>query len=241
LEPILRNVASDGFAHPTGELVGDIIEMRRYAPGDPLNRILWRTYARTRQLHVREPERSIAPLPSSSVYFVAGPEDERSAELVRTLIEDGMLGDEIIFGADGADAPAFTTDGALQLLVNSAHYRADGGAGLAAFARTVQGGPAGRCLVFLPGVRGPWSTALDAFVSLLPMAPTFLVTVDGDVSGRSRVERWFWTEDEAETPNLDCLPDLHRRLEEMGGPVQVVHAGAGRTLTRQEIAAMGHP
>src|SRR5262249_49341160 len=55
---LLRSVATgDDVPHPAGRPAGDRIDLRRYAPGDPMRLILWKVYARTRQTVVRTPER----------------------------------------------------------------------------------------------------------------------------------------------------------------------------------------
>ena len=43
----------DAFSHPSGRADGDLVEMRRYAHGDSMRHILWKTFARTRRLLVR--------------------------------------------------------------------------------------------------------------------------------------------------------------------------------------------
>ncbi|MCK5797062.1 MAG: DUF58 domain-containing protein, partial [Deltaproteobacteria bacterium] len=85
-------VGGEGLSHPLGPPEGERLDMRRYAPGDPLRFILWKAFARTRQLLVRAPERAIAPSPSVMAYFVAGPEDEATAAMARFFIEAGLLG-----------------------------------------------------------------------------------------------------------------------------------------------------
>src|SRR4029077_19754465 len=45
--------SGDAFSHPDGKPEGDLIEMRRYVPGDPLKLVLWKLYARSGQLLVR--------------------------------------------------------------------------------------------------------------------------------------------------------------------------------------------
>ena len=47
--------------HPMGKPYGDRVDMRNYAPGDPVRYILWKTYARTGELVVRTPERALQP------------------------------------------------------------------------------------------------------------------------------------------------------------------------------------
>jgi len=70
-----RMTSGDGESNPTGEPVGDYIEMRRYSPGDSPKLLLWKVYARTRKLLVRVPERAVTPQPRTCAYLVPGPHD----------------------------------------------------------------------------------------------------------------------------------------------------------------------
>ena len=67
IEAMLRQGDGDGFSRPDGQPVGDLIEMRRYGPGDPIRLILW---SRENPPSDRTPERAVAP---TAAYFLAGP------------------------------------------------------------------------------------------------------------------------------------------------------------------------
>ena len=59
--PLLHSLtAEDGLPRQSGEPVGDRMEIRPYVAGDSVRDILWKNYARTRQLNVRLRERSVA-------------------------------------------------------------------------------------------------------------------------------------------------------------------------------------
>ena len=47
--------------------------MRAYGHGDPMRHVLWKTFARSRRLLVRMPERAIAPSPTTVAFLIAGP------------------------------------------------------------------------------------------------------------------------------------------------------------------------
>ncbi|CAN0340277.1 unnamed protein product, partial [Phaeothamnion confervicola] len=53
----------EDIADPMGEPIGDRMDMRRYAAGDPPRFILWKVYARSGKLMVRIPERALSPVP----------------------------------------------------------------------------------------------------------------------------------------------------------------------------------
>lgn len=118
--PILQSLASaEGLSHPHGAPEGDRIEIRRYAPGDPVRNILWKTFARTRQLNVRTPERSIAQSRRTVVYLLTGPRDEPAAAALRLALEQKLLGERFILGADGSNESATELDPALRLIARS--------------------------------------------------------------------------------------------------------------------------
>ncbi len=149
------------------------------------------------------------------------------------------MGDDIVFGADGADAPALTVPDALELLIDSAGQRHAGGAGLASFLTQVDGTQLSSCVVFLPGQDGPWLGHLESFVRALPSPPTFLVTTDGRLGPRlGRRERWL-RRPQADAPgDISNIPDLVDRLTRMGGQVTVIHRASGRVLTTSDLEAL---
>ncbi len=239
LAPAIRRADGDGFGHPSGEPDGDLVEMRRYGPGDPLRLVLWKAFARSRQLLVRTPERALAPEPSVAAYFVAGPGDEPSASVARTCLESGLLGDDLVFGADGTEVPVHTVAGALESLIDSVEHRHAGGAGLARFLTQVDRAQLGSCVVFLPGEEGPWLARLESFVQALPASPTFLVSTDGRLGRRpGRAERWLRQPPVDAPADISEIPELVDTLRRMGGQVLVVHRTSGRVLTAGELEAL---
>lgn len=239
LAAAIRHAAGDGHAHPTGEVEGDRVEMRRYAPGDPMRMILWKAYARSRRLLVRMPERAVAPQPSTVAYFVAGPGDEPSASVARTFVEAGLLGPDFTFGADGRATPATTPAEAVDAIVSSVAHRDEGGAGLARFAEAVPRERLGRCIVFVPGEAGPWQAHLARFVQSLPAPPVLIASADGVLA---RDTRWSWLRQPAPEAgaNLRGLPSLYDALRALDASVSVVHRSGGRVLAEAEIDSLRH-
>lgn len=238
LTAAIRNAAGDGHAHPSGEVDGDLVEMRRYGPGDPVRLILWKAYARSRRLLVRMPERAVAPQPSTVAYFVAGFGDEPSASVARTFVEAGLLGPDFTFGADGSPEPANTPEGALAAIIGAVHHRSAGGEGLAPFAAAVPRERLGRCIVFVPGEPGPWQARLAAFVSSLPAPPTVIASADGVLGPTGR--RWWRQPAPDAGHDLRALPGLYDALRRSNVPVKVVHRSAGRVLAEAEVDALRH-
>lgn len=167
------------LAHPEGSPDGERLDIRAYAPGDPIKYVLWSVFARTRQLVIRTPERALSAARKTLAYLVAGPGDEPAAGAARVAVDAGALGGDWAFGADGVAEPASTKEAALEALSRSAHApREQAGRGLSAFVRAAAAGSAGRALVFVPGKPGPW---LDGVLSAAAHLPP-------DTSGRVPLE-----------------------------------------------------
>lgn len=105
---------------PIGEVNGDLVELRRYENGDPLKLVMWRVYARNRQLVVRSPERALSERKDLVVYFIAHPSDEPSASTARAYLEAGLLGDDFLFIADGCQRAVSHSDEVMNQLLSSA-------------------------------------------------------------------------------------------------------------------------
>lgn len=157
IEVIRGMSGGDDISHPEGPAEGDPYDMRHYNPGDPIRFVLWKVFAKSRDLVIRTPERAISPARQTVAYMVASKADEPAAGAARVAVDGGALGREWVLGADGSTTKAKTKDQALDLLVGSA--KADekkGGAGLAEFLTNVSVGSVGRAVVFVPGRPGPW-------------------------------------------------------------------------------------
>lgn len=155
---VVRSIAGgDATAHPDGPPDGERADMRHYNPGDPIKFILWKVFARSRQLVVRTPERAISPVRQTVAYLVSGDGDEPAAGAARVAVDSGALGGEWVLGADGNDVNAKTSTQALEVLARSANTpREMGGAGLSTFLSKATTGGVGRAVVFVPARPGPW-------------------------------------------------------------------------------------
>lgn len=235
----IRHAGGDGWSHPEGEPIGEYIEMRRYAHGDPLRLVLWKTFARTRRLLVRTPERAIAPQPSTVAYFVSGEGDEPSASTARAFLDHGLLGEDFLFFADGAQQVAADPGGALEALIDSVHFRDRGGEGLAGMAARVDRVKLANCVLFVPGRPGPWIDRVQTVARMLPAPPTIIMGVDGEVveSPKSRLVR-FLREPPPPDAALQALPQLYDALRGLRGPVRIVHRPTGRLMRPNEIEAL---
>lgn len=235
----LRHSSGDGYSHPSGKPVGEMIEMRRYSAGDPLRFVLWKAYARTRKLLVRTPERALMPQPSAVGYFVAGERDEPTASTTRYFLERGLLGQSFSFVADGAPGIATNTADALEAVIDSVHHRAHGGEGLDRLAAAVDPRQLGHCVFFVPASDGPWLDRLAAFSRTLPAPPSIVLAVDDELEPPSRggTRRW-WQEAPTVSRELSKLPALYDRLRATGGEVRIVHRPTGRLIGPVELDAL---
>jgi hypothetical protein len=218
-------------ANPAGRAEGDLVEMRQYAYGDSMRHGLWQTYARTRKLLVRMPERALAPGPVSVAFFVAGPEDEASAGAARLYLEAGLLGSDLLFGADGAAAPARSARDAVEQLVDSKTKRAEGGESLDSVAAQMDPNRLTACLLFVPPVDGAWRGRVVEFVRRHRLNASVIIGVDGagEVAGtQGRLQSFLF---EAPTETLGARPELEKlraALESEGLPTSVLHRGTGQ-------------
>lgn len=182
--------SGEEMPHPAGELVGDRLEIRRYAPGDPVRHILWKAFARTRDLYVRTPERSLADARRTLAYLVTDAEDEAAAAALRMTLQSGALGDDWAVGADGVDAVAEELGAALALIARSGNVAAreqGRAAGLEAFLRESARGNT-RCVVFAPASSGAWLETALAALARWP-GTRFVLAADG-VARREPVPVW---------------------------------------------------
>lgn len=246
LTTILRQTSGEALSHPAGEPQGEYIEMRRYQPGDPVRMIVWKAYARSRRLLVRVPERAISPTPSAVAALVAGPGDEPAASVARMFLEQGLLGADFVFTADGAPRPVSNPGEALEAIIDSAHHRADGGAGLEQLLTEVPPAQLARCLIFAPGAPGPWLDRVAAFIARLPAAPTLVLAVDevprGAEPGRlGRLGRLMVAEPTPEAERrarLAALAPVYAGLQAAGAHVILLHRPSGRALEGAQLEAL---
>jgi hypothetical protein len=207
--------------------------MRAYGHGDPMRHVLWKTFARSRRLLVRMPERAIAPSPTTVAFLVAGPGDEPSCGTARLYLERNLFGTDFLFGADGAAAPAKDRDTALDQIIDSA--QAEGGVALDVLGKNIDPMRLASCVVFAPAVDGPWRERVVQFAARLPAPPTVVIGVDGvpPSAPRSRLSRLLVrkaADGDRDGRALAGVPRLREELEASGLRVQIVHRSTGQVL-----------
>ena len=155
---VVRSLAGgDALSHPDGSPEGERIDLRRYVPGDPIRFILWKVFAKTRELIIRTPERALSSARQTVAYLVAGHGDEAAAGAARVAVDVGALGGEWVFGADGVPGGARSRSEAMEALARSSDTpEQDTGHGLGGFLKESVPAGTGRAVVFVPGRPGPW-------------------------------------------------------------------------------------
>ena len=101
---------------------GDYYDLKPYYPGDNINKIVWKVYARSGELVTRVPEQTVSPETQTVIYVVARPGDDlvcantlgylELLERYRISFKVGCYG--------SSNLPALTHSEARELLVNSA-------------------------------------------------------------------------------------------------------------------------
>jgi uncharacterized protein (DUF58 family) len=234
-----RFLGGDALSWPSGPAEGELIEMRRYAHGDPLRYVLWKAFARTRKLLVRTAERAITPLPSALAYFVPGPEDEPAASAARYFVEEGLLGDQFLFGAEGSTEPATDPAEALQQIVRSVRHRDRGGEGLERFLASFEEGRRRSCLLFVPPVAGPWLDRVVRAARYVPGARVITAVDSSPVApSPSGWRRWLFAESADGQVSRRALGRVLQRLAGAGFEVHVLHRPSGELLGQQQLQAL---
>jgi hypothetical protein len=239
---IVRSVADgDANPHPRGALDGDRFDMRHYSPGDPLRFVLWKVFAKSRDLMVRTPERALSPARQTAAYVVAGQGDEPAAGSARAALEAGAFGQEWVLGADGVDTYAKSKAEALELLSCSGTAKEeDFGAGLQAFLQKASRGGVGRAVVFVPAFDGPWvPRVLVAVQQRATYGVSFMICADAVVQPERRgfVSRLLWKQAPG-VPGARSMAELKqllKRLQRANATCMVIDRQRGQVFSAQHL------
>jgi len=178
--PILRSLtAEDGIPNPSGSPEGDRMEIRPYVPGDSVRNIMWKTFAKSRQLNVRLAEKSVFQSTRTLAYLLSGKNDEAAAAVARTALESGALGDEWIFSADGTETGCTELDPALLAIAKSRSLLEPLEYGLDNFLRRYGSQGDSRCIIFAAAENAPWINKLNTTHSLFRGKFTLIMATDG--------------------------------------------------------------
>ncbi len=222
------NNPTDVTPHPSGNSEGDLAEFRRYGAGDPLKRIVWKAFARTRQVIVRNPEKANSPTTKRHMYFVAGAGDEATASIARGVLEH-QTREDFLFAADGSESPISTVTEGLEYLARSEQFREQGAEGLERFFKIMEPG-ASCCVLFLPLQAGTW---VDRVVDQLYRSSVqcqVIIGTDG-ITERcpSFASRLVW-KCRPVWPDKNHVRQIHDRVAATGASVCVVDRSTGEQL-----------
>ena len=187
--PLLRSLtAGDGIPDPAGGPEGDRMEIRPYSPGDSVKNILWKVFARSRQLNVRLAEKSVLHSTRTLAYFLSSAGDEAAAAVARVALESGALGEDWQFGADGSSDICTDLTTALQALARSRALDEPLPYGLDHFLQQNRQ-PGAHCIVFAAAEQAPWLAPLKQTIARHRGQFSLVLATDGIQDSASR--RWW--------------------------------------------------
>ena len=256
--PVIQPIAAaEGLPHPMGAPEGDRMEIRRYVPGDSVRDILWKTFARTRQLNVRTPEKSIDRSRKTVAYLLTGAGDEAAAAAARVALESQVLGAGWLFGADGTAEPADSLEAALEAIARSGSYRyngngaaangngaagtGDGAGGLASFLDRQAAGGDTHCMVFAPALPGAWAAGALTATRNFPGAVSFVLGTDGVAPGGALPlwRRLLFIEPERRGITTEELSEIMGLFTRSGRSALVVDRATGRAFSGHGSRGLG--
>ena len=233
---------ADGIPDPTGLPEGDRMEVRRYVPGDSARHIMWNWYAKTRQLVVRMPERSLDRSRRVVAYLVCGDGDEPAAAVARVALEQNALGPNWLFGADGTSGACDSLEPALRAICRSgslpeAH---EPHCGLREFLRDPAVSGDSHCVVFAPASGGPWLQAALEILRERRGALSFVIATDGIARRRARPrwQRLLLVEEPPSGSPADQLALLAAQLVRAGARVLIADRPTGRYYEESRVHAL---
>ena len=178
--PRLRSMtAEDGIPDPTGNPEGDRMEIRRYAPGDSVRDIMWKAYARSGQLNVRLAEKSVFHSQRTLAYLLSSPNDEAAAAAARIALQQGVLGDDWVFGADGYPDPCTSLPSALRAVAASRAISQAHSYGLDRFMQSQANAGGTHCIVFAAAEQANWIPLLQNTLQRYRGQISLVLAIDG--------------------------------------------------------------
>ena len=174
--------SGDLLSWPYGPPRGDLVDFRTYTRSDPARLILWKVYARSRQLMVRTHEPAHAPEGRPLLYLVAGASDDAAAAAARVILESGLFGEDLPFACDGAPAPVRDLQRALDLVAASVRHRARGGADLAAALALGAAEPGSPVLIVVPAWGVDWLARVLPLVAVDPSRYAIVAAADAGLA-----------------------------------------------------------
>lgn len=223
--PLLRSLTSeDGIPNPTGSPEGDRMEIRPYAPGDSVRDIMWKVYARNRQLNVRLSEKSVFHSKRTIAYLLSSENDEAAAAAARIALQTNALGDDWAFGADGAETPCSTLESALDAVAKSRALKGEHRYGLNNFLQLSLAEGQAHCIIFGAAGTAQWNEALKNTFAQFPGQFSLVLATDGIADEKE--QNWWQrllmrsTKDEFTPQSVSSMQELKKNLTDLGQLVE---------------------
>lgn len=234
--PIKLFSSGDEISHPEGDPIGDLIEMKRYEKGDPVNRILWKTYAKTRKLLIRMPERSIAHKKKTYAYLLTGQDDEAAAATAWIALERGYLGDNFVFNTDGGFEPTNNVKDAKDQIVYSANSKIQAD-NLENFFKENLDSNKSNCIIFAPPNLGTWTKTLAQLGKRHQQNMQVLVSVDEyqDKKISGKIKRLFMKAPDRVRKNTQNAKNILSQLKGSGLKVLLLDQSHGTVIPEHHI------
>lgn len=224
--PLLRSLtAEDGIPSPAGEPEGDRMEIRPYTPGDSVRNIMWKVYARNRQLNVRLAEKSVFQSKRTIAYLLSSEHDEAAAAAARVALEAGAMGEDWAFGADGSKQLCETLESALDAIAKSRAIGLPHSYGLDNFLAAAADKSTSHCIIFAAADTAPWLPQLKKTIGQFSNQFSLVLATDG-FQDRQESNLWrnlFYFEAENTYGSFDVASskqDLLNLLTELGQLVE---------------------
>ncbi len=226
--PLLRSLtAEDGIPNPVGEPDGDRMEIRPYVAGDSVQNIMWKVYARNRQLNVRLAEKSVLHSKRTVAYLLSSANDEAASAVARIALESRALGDDWAFSADGSTLAADTLPDALDAIAKSRAIDSPHAYGLNEFLsqETAQAGV--HCIVFAAAEFAPWLGPLKQTAARFPGRFLLVLATDGlsDVQPTKLWQRLLLRDEPGSSEDHEAggsRADLVKLLTDLGQRVESI-------------------
>ena len=221
------------------------MEIRRYVPGDPVRHILWKVYARTRQLNVRVPERAVDRSQRMVAYLLTGPRDGAAAAAARVTLQNELLGPDWLFACDGLAVPTDDLAQALPAIAGSGNgVEGTSAEGLRRFLSRPEIADEKHCVIFAAGEPGPWVQEVLAATRAFAGTCSFILGTDGVIDTQ---DRSFWhrvlfyepAEGERTKTTSVGLMELMTTLHGGGHPVMAADRKSGRSHGRLDLPTTG--
>ncbi len=224
--PLLRSLtAEDGIPNPSGDPDGDRMEIRPYIPGDSVRNIMWKVYARNRQLNVRLEEKSVFHSNRTFAYLLSSDNDEAASAVARVALETGALGDDWAFSADGSTLAADTLPGALDAIARSRAIGTPHDYGLNEFLSQATAQSGVHCIVFAAAEFAPWFDQLKQTIERFSGRFSLVLATDGfsDVRQTKLWQRLLLQDEAASSEGRELggsRADLLKLLTDLGQLVE---------------------